>query len=105
MQEEAISAFTGSVTERRRAGGATGNLGIFIEDDWQIGPMIINGGLRADRSSITGGFVAIHNIDARPQIQVSFTTGFLPTAAIRIISVSHISCPVVTTPFVPVSLQ
>lgn len=56
LQEEAISAFTGAITERRRAGGATGNLGIFVEDDWQIGPLIINGGLRADRSSITGGF-------------------------------------------------
>jgi len=29
---------------------------LFIEDDWQIGPLIINGGLRADRTSITGGF-------------------------------------------------
>jgi outer membrane receptor protein involved in Fe transport len=56
LQEEAISAFTGAITERRRAGGATGNLGLFVEDDWQIGPLVINGGLRADRSSITGGF-------------------------------------------------
>lgn len=56
LQEEALSAVSGAVTERRRAGGATGNLGIFIEDDWQIGPLTLNGGLRADRSSITGGF-------------------------------------------------
>jgi outer membrane receptor protein involved in Fe transport len=56
LQEEAISAFTGLVTERRRAGGATSNLGLFIEDDWQIGPLLLNGGLRADRTSITGGF-------------------------------------------------
>lgn len=56
LQEEALNAVSGAITERRRAGGATGNLGIFIEDDWQIGPLIINGGLRADRSSITGGF-------------------------------------------------
>lgn len=56
LQEEAISAFTGRVTERRRAGGATANLGLFIEDDWQIGPLLLNGGLRADRTSITGGF-------------------------------------------------
>ncbi|MEE4316337.1 MAG: TonB-dependent receptor [Erythrobacter sp.] len=56
LQEEAISAFSGNITERRRAGGATANLGIFIEDDWQIGPLIINGGLRADRTSITDGF-------------------------------------------------
>jgi outer membrane receptor protein involved in Fe transport len=56
LQEEAISAFTGAITERRRAGGATENLGIFIEDDWQIGPLTLNGGLRADRTSITDGF-------------------------------------------------
>jgi outer membrane receptor protein involved in Fe transport len=56
LQEEAISAFTGLITERRRAGGATANLGLFIEDDWQIGPLLLNGGLRADRTSITGGF-------------------------------------------------
>ncbi|KPF63537.1 TonB-dependent receptor plug domain-containing protein [Porphyrobacter sp. AAP60] len=56
LQEEAISAFTGLITERRRAGGATANLGLFVEDDWQIGPLLVNGGLRADRSSITGGF-------------------------------------------------
>lgn len=56
LQEDAISAFSGNITERRRAGGATANLGIFVEDDWQIGPVIINGGLRADRTSITGGF-------------------------------------------------
>lgn len=56
LQEEALNAVSGAITERRRAGGATSNLGIFLEDDWQIGPLTINGGLRADRSSITGGF-------------------------------------------------
>ena len=56
LQEEAINAVSGLITERRRAGGATANLGIFLEDDWQIGPLTLNGGLRADRSSITGGF-------------------------------------------------
>jgi outer membrane receptor protein involved in Fe transport len=56
LQEEALSAISGAITERRRAGGATANLGIFVEDDWQIGPLTLNGGLRADRSSITGGF-------------------------------------------------
>lgn len=56
LQEEAINAVTGRITERRRAGGATDNLGFFLEDDWQIGPLLLNGGLRADRTSITGGF-------------------------------------------------
>jgi outer membrane receptor protein involved in Fe transport len=56
LQEDALSAVTGRITERRRAGGTTDNLGIFLEDDWQIGPLLLNGGLRADRSSITDGF-------------------------------------------------
>ena len=56
MQEVALNAVSGAVTEHRRAGGATSNLGVFIEDDWQIGPLLVNGGLRADRTSITGGF-------------------------------------------------
>ncbi|WP_086607325.1 TonB-dependent receptor [Erythrobacter donghaensis] len=56
LQEEAINTVSGAITERRRAGGATSNLGIFLEDDWQIGPLTINGGLRADRTSITDGF-------------------------------------------------
>ncbi len=55
-QEEVLNAVTGRVTERRTAGGVTDNLGVFLEDDWQIGPLTLNGGLRADRSSITGGF-------------------------------------------------
>lgn len=54
--EDALNAVTGRITERRRAGGRTDNIGFFIEDDWQIGPLTLNGGLRADRSSITGGF-------------------------------------------------
>lgn len=56
LQEDALNAVTGAITERRRAGGATSNLGLFIEDDWQLGPLTINGGLRADRTSITNGF-------------------------------------------------
>ncbi|WP_086619695.1 TonB-dependent receptor [Erythrobacter tepidarius] len=56
LQEEAINAVTGRITQRRRAGGVTSNLGLFLEDDWQIGPLIINGGLRADRTGISDGF-------------------------------------------------
>ena len=56
LQEEAYSAFTGALRERRRAGGNTSNLGLFVEDDWQIGPILITGGLRADHTSINDGF-------------------------------------------------
>ncbi|WP_027443584.1 TonB-dependent receptor plug domain-containing protein [Erythrobacter cryptus] len=71
-QEEALNAVTGAITERRRAGGETSNLGLFLEDDWQIGPLLVTGGLRADRTSITDGFfravnaagVAVNTINA-----------------------------------------
>lgn len=56
LQEEAYSAFTGALRERRRAGGVNSDLGLFIEDDWWFGPLILTGGLRADRTSITDGF-------------------------------------------------
>ncbi len=56
LQEEAYSAFTGALRERRRAGGTNSNLGLFVEDDWQVGRLLLNGGLRADHTSIAGGF-------------------------------------------------
>lgn len=56
LQEEAYSAFTTRLTERRRAGGANANLGLFVEDDWQIGALTLTGGVRADRTRIADGF-------------------------------------------------
>jgi outer membrane receptor protein involved in Fe transport len=56
LQEDAISAFTGAVTERRRAGGSTSNLGVFVEDDYLIGPILLTAGLRADYTRIADGF-------------------------------------------------
>ena len=54
--EDAISSFTGNLRERRNAGGNTSNLGLFVEDDWQIGPLLLTGGLRADHTRIEDGF-------------------------------------------------
>lgn len=56
LQEEAYSAFSGNLTERRRAGGRNSDLGLFIEDDWTIGPVIVTGGVRGDRTVIENGF-------------------------------------------------
>ncbi|WP_128891832.1 TonB-dependent receptor [Erythrobacter sp. HKB08] len=56
LQEEAYSAFTGALRERRRAGGTNSDLGFFIEDDWSLGPVVLTGGVRADRTVISGGF-------------------------------------------------
>ena len=56
LQEDNYSAFTGALRERRRAGGVNSNLGLFVEDDWRIGRLLLTGGLRADRTVIADGF-------------------------------------------------
>ena len=56
LQEVPISAFTGNVTARRRAGGVTSDLGFFVEDDWEVGQLVLTGGMRADRTTISDGF-------------------------------------------------
>lgn len=56
MQEEAYNAMTGAVTARRRAGGSNDDIGLFIEDDWTIGNLVLTGGVRADRWSIRDGY-------------------------------------------------
>ncbi|MFN2099788.1 TonB-dependent receptor [Altererythrobacter sp. MF3-039] len=55
LQEEAYSAFTQALRERRRAGGATSDLGFFAEHDWTLGRLVLTGGLRADHTRVTGG--------------------------------------------------
>nr|WP_232308242.1 TonB-dependent receptor [Tsuneonella dongtanensis] len=54
--ENAISTVTGEVTERRTAGGTNSNFGLFAETDRSIGPLVLTGGLRADRFTIRDGF-------------------------------------------------
>lgn len=54
--EDAYSAFTGERTEQRFAGGENTDLGLFVEDDWELGPVILTGGVRADRYKIRDGY-------------------------------------------------
>ncbi|NBS23490.1 MAG: TonB-dependent receptor [Altererythrobacter sp.] len=56
LQEDAYSAFTGALTQRRTAGGVNTNLGLFAENDWSLGVLTLTGGLRADRTRISEGF-------------------------------------------------
>ena len=56
LQEEAYNAFSGNLTERRRAGGVTSDLGLFVEHDWNLDELVLTGGLRADRTIIANGF-------------------------------------------------
>ena len=61
LQEDAYSAVTGLVTARRRAGGRNGDLGLFAQDDWTLGPVVLTGGLRADRWTIRDGYFRERN--------------------------------------------
>ncbi len=54
--EAAYSAATGLVTARRRMGGRNSDLGLYAEDDWAFGPLVLTAGFRADHWSITHGF-------------------------------------------------
>ena len=56
MQEEAYSGVTSLVTARRRAGGRNDDVGLFLEDDWTIGNLVLTGGVRGDRWSIRDGY-------------------------------------------------
>ena len=47
--ETSYNATTGAAVARRAIGGRNTDLGLFVEDDWSLGPAIITGGLRADR--------------------------------------------------------
>ena len=63
LYETAISAFSGNVTERRTAGGANSDLGLFAESDVVLGSLLLTGGLRADRFAIEDGFFAARSAD------------------------------------------
>lgn len=56
LQEEGYNATTGVLTGRRRAGGRSSDVGIFVEDDWSIGAVVLTGGVRADRWAIRDGY-------------------------------------------------
>jgi iron complex outermembrane receptor protein len=67
MYEDAYNANVAANprTFLRHAGGDQWTRGVFIEDDWTLGDLVLTGGARADRWSITNGFYH----------QVSATTG------------------------------
>ncbi|OYY67720.1 TonB-dependent siderophore receptor [Sphingomonas sp. 28-63-12] len=61
LAEDAYSGVTGLVTARRSAGGTTRTLGLFIEDDWTIGRLVLTGGVRGDLWAIAGGYYRERN--------------------------------------------
>ena len=48
--EATYNAVTGALTGRRSSGGRNTDLGLFAQDDWTLGALVLTGGLRADRA-------------------------------------------------------
>ena len=61
LQEDAISAFSGNLTERRRTGGSNDDLGLFAGWSRNFGTLTATTTIRADRWSIADGFYRAEN--------------------------------------------
>lgn len=60
LYEDAYAA-SGVITTRRTAGGNTSTTGLFAEDDWTLGRLVLTAGVRSDRWTITDGFFQERN--------------------------------------------
>ena len=56
LEEDPYSTVTGLATAYRTAGGRNSDVGLFAEDDWRIGRLVLTAGARADHWSIAQGF-------------------------------------------------
>ncbi|MDE2618660.1 MAG: TonB-dependent receptor [Sphingomonadales bacterium] len=56
----------------RRAGGTNRDLGLFAEDDWTVGPVVLTAGARADRWSIRSGHASTARADGTPLTSLAF---------------------------------
>lgn len=72
LYEDAYAA-TGVVTTRRTAGGRSSTIGVFVEDDWTLGRLILTAGLRGDRWTITDGFFREVNALGAPTTDTRFS--------------------------------
>ena len=72
LYENAYNGATGALTTLRTAGGHESTSGVFIEDDWTLGRLVLTGGGRADRWTITRGFLR----ETTPAGQVTTNNAF-----------------------------
>jgi outer membrane receptor protein involved in Fe transport len=58
LEEDSYNANTAAnpLTAHRFAGGINSDIGLFAEDDWHLGPVILTGGVRADQWNIQSGY-------------------------------------------------
>lgn len=55
-KEIAYNATSGAITAYRQSGGHQSDLGLYLEDDWKLGALVLTAGARADRWSQSDGF-------------------------------------------------
>ncbi|MBB4641961.1 TonB-dependent receptor plug domain-containing protein [Rhizorhapis suberifaciens] len=72
MYENAFNAGTGQLTTQRHAGGQSTTLGFFVEDDWTLGNLVLTGGGRVDRWTITNGFFRERDAAGAPVTNARF---------------------------------
>ena len=72
LAEDAYNAATGALTAQRFAGGVNTDFGLFIEDDWELGPVTLTGGIRADRHTIEDGYFRQQNAAGLTTIDNAF---------------------------------
>tara|TARA_R110000787_G_scaffold133762_1_gene246181 strand:+ start:144 stop:2126 length:1983 start_codon:yes stop_codon:yes gene_type:complete len=63
---------SGAVRERRHAGGDESTTGFYIENDWTLGSLVLTGGARADRWSISNGFYNNRSAAGAPILLAAF---------------------------------
>jgi outer membrane receptor protein involved in Fe transport len=56
LAEYRFNGNTGAPNGSRFAGGTNTDLGLYIEDDYTFGPLLLTGGLRADRWTVRDGY-------------------------------------------------
>ncbi|MBO0750069.1 MAG: TonB-dependent receptor, partial [Porphyrobacter sp.] len=56
LKEDSYNASTGALTAHRFGGGVNTDLGLFAEDDWELGLLTLTGGVRGDRYTIRDGY-------------------------------------------------
>jgi outer membrane receptor protein involved in Fe transport len=71
LKEDAYNAGTGARTQQRFGGGVNTDWGLFAEDDWELGPLTLTGGVRGDRYTIRDGYYRVFNGDASTLISDS----------------------------------
>jgi len=62
----------GAISGHRRAGGTNGDIGLFAEDDWTLGPVVLTAGARADRWSVRNGSFTSSNLAGQSTADIAY---------------------------------